>query len=725
MSSPNVKAPAFITTLNGKRCTAVPKNNGGGGNNNNNNGGNAQIQTAANVAATTQQQAAKVTLAAAADTTSTASTTNLILSLEALSTAAPAQLSIAQFTQVFLEPPAVTEVASSSSTTAAAAIATAPASITQIASIAQIPQQAQNPASAAESSQTDDNTVPIIGKVGETGSVAALGEPAPAPTNAPPSPAETPAQSSPESPASPPGTEPTPALLTTIGFASGTAAGDAAAATSGSVAPAISLVPQQQASGPPTVIIATSVAGGVAVVAIAALLFWLWRSRLRKKRRSTLLTPLDTDPRNFGASRATRDLANEKGNYTIDRASLGPTPRSEKMKAALGYSFKRLRGNLSVAFSNKSGSGPGVNMNRGNSQFLDSTSMMNQHARSGSGLSASGSSKAGEPTSKDRFFDWFGRLRSDAKFNWRVRNDVNASSDPFAAARDIKEKNAAAGKRPDFLTLLGMNDGEVDREAQRRRLSRSGSAGSHFLGGLGLNFESSSSADPFSDANAIRPHDSAKVAPLQMGGIPPLQLGRENPFSDANAITGPLGGSNKAPTNYVANVRRSRGQSAGAGGRPSSSGGNGGTGVTAGFLTRGDSVYNRESVNSVESFGTRRNKFRSDPFDLDRPELLANRQNVTSSNFSTAGDSTAPRLSSNTSGSGLPVVGGPPRRAHMRGDSFTSKYSSGVSMGDWSDPGPDVGPAATRWDSPTDGYRRGERVRRSSGGSQSSVGKAL
>lgn len=760
-TNPNLPAGAFITSINGKRCTAVPKE-----------GVNVAALTAQTFATTTTtaaiqaQQTVANPIAAADEGVSTTSTTSSappppppsppapaveffpLAAQEApqppppaltASGEIPAQTQIAQFTQAQAAPPPA-EVAAEAATVAAAAATTKAIPTFQLAaapapSPSSPPSQAQAPApspqepqpSAAESSVTDNNTVPTFGQASATPSPLAQSE-----VTDLPSLAAAPTESA--------------ALVTTIGFDPGSPAGDAAAATGATDnGPAISLVPQQPQAqaGTPTIIIAGSVIGGVALVSIIGFLLWYWRKRVIKKRRSTLLTPLSTDPRTFGGAGAISS-SGEKGNFTIDRGSLGPTPRSEKMRAALGYNFKRLRGNLSVAFSRGSNGTPSVNMNRGTSQFMDGGAIP-QHNRNDSGLSGGAVSKASirsDVTTKDRFMDWWGRLTADARFNWRVRNERGGDgADPFAAARDMKERKAALSTQPDFLTLLSMDDREVERE-QRRRLSknRPGSAGSNnattrpppsrsgpsptppFLGGLGLNFDRD---DPFSDINAIRPHDSAKVAPLQVSKS-------DNPFSDANAITAPLATASKGgPANYVANVRRSRGQSTG--------GGAGGSGnrppSNSGTTYRLDSIYNRESVNSVDSFQARRNKFRSDPFDLDRPELLSSsggssRQKVTSSNVSTAGDSTAPRLSSNTSGSGGNANAnnglGERNLRRTRADSFTSKYSSGISMGDWSDPGPDVGPAASRWDSPTEGWRAGEQSpRRTSGGSQTSVGKAL
>ncbi|GKT82787.1 hypothetical protein Ct61P_00637 [Colletotrichum tofieldiae] len=433
------------------------------------------------------------------------------------------------------------------------------------------------------------------------------------------------------------------------------------------------------------VVIASSVVGAVVVLGLLGFLLWFWRKRLLKKRRSTLLTPLSTDPSFRHA---------EKASYVIDRASLGPTPRSAKLKAALGYNFQRFRGQLGAL----------VSRNRDSSSTRDRSQFMNvsQHSRNSSSFS-NHTGPRDVVTTKDRVKDWWERLTADMSFNWRLRGDRSVDKDPFASARDMKDRKAAVGGQPDFLTLLGMDDREVEREAQRRRLSRGqGSTGSadHFLGGLGLNFENAA-ANPFSDVNAL-PHDSAKPAPLTVTNP------GNNPFSDVNAISAPAAAA-KPPSTYVADVRRSRGTSFGGGTtRPPS-------GST--YSPRLDSMY-RDSMQSVESFATRRNKFRSDPFDLERPELLGSRTTQASSNYSQAGGG-APRV---------------PGSAHTRADSFSSKYSSGVSMDGWSDPGPDVGPSSSgpsyryEAESPVAGYRPGEQKkpgRRPSGGSQNSVGKAL
>uniref|UniRef100_L2GA12 Uncharacterized protein n=1 Tax=Colletotrichum fructicola (strain Nara gc5) TaxID=1213859 RepID=L2GA12_COLFN len=487
----------------------------------------------------------------------------------------------------------------------------------------------------------------------------------------PTQPAQTPPALSDVSP--PPASSSTPAPAAPTVLNPGTAAGEAGAgAGNGNNAPASSQPSSQgsnRSGGVATpVVIASSVVGAAAVIGLLGFLLWFWRKRWLRKRRSTLLTPLSTDP-SFRTG--------EK--FVIDRGSLGPTPRTAKLKAALGYNFNRFRGQVGGLVSrNRDSSSTG-----GRSQFMN----ISQHSRNSSSMSNHGGPRD-VVTTKDRMKDWWERLRADMKFNWRLRGDKNAEKDPFAASRDMKERKAATGGQPDFLTLLGMDEREVEREAQRRRLSRGkGSAGSgdHFLGGLGLNFDNAS-ANPFSDINAL-PHDSAKPAPLAVANP-----SSNNPFSDSNAIS--------APAAEATNDLCSR--------RPTIQG-------YVGWRQH-DAATKWFHVLSPAGLD-----FRSDPFDLERPELLGNRSTPASSNYSQAG-------------------GGPPRvpgSAHTRSDSFSSKYSSGVSMDGWSDPGPDVGPsggpAAYRYEaeSPVAGYRPGEqrkpgrRPSQTSQGSQQSVGKAL
>ncbi|KAI1294463.1 hypothetical protein F5Y03DRAFT_315987 [Xylaria venustula] len=451
-----------------------------------------------------------------------------------------------------------------------------------------------------------------------------------------------------------------------------------------------------------TVAVAGGVIGGLALISIIAFLFWFWRKRLMKKRRSTLLTPLSTDAAYRGR---------EKGPYIMNRTSLGPTTIPEKVRALVGYNYQRLRGRVNnlVARSPQ----PSVDLNRGNSQFgLPDTPASRSSSRAGATSNET-------MTAKSRFVDWWGRLTEDSNLNWKLRNEPKNGRPNNGAYTSMSGamQSTRRGSQPDFLALLSRE------EKQQRRGSGSDNAGGsnnprrsqslgndHFLGGLGLNFDTD---NPFADSNVMS-HDSAKVMPLAVSAG-----GTSNPFSDANAISGPAKPTNNStvggPTTYVQNIRRSRGYStSAANARPS----------MATPATRMSSVY-RESSISVETADTRRNRFRSDPFDLDRPELLA--QSPGPDTRRAAESERDSRYSRQGNGRGLPNM---PRPTHTRNESITSRYSSGVSsMGEWSEPGPDVGPGAGRWFTPSPDSSLGRQPtsgeRGNGGRGKQSVGKAM
>ncbi|KAH6653755.1 hypothetical protein BKA67DRAFT_259650 [Truncatella angustata] len=461
------------------------------------------------------------------------------------------------------------------------------------------------------------------------------------------------------------------ALLTTIGTGTQATPGQAEATDSSSEPTATSAVSDDSGiSTKTTIAVVGGVVGGVVAIALIAFLIWFWQKRIRQKRRSTLLTPLGPES-GFGSAR-------EKIPYSNSRNSIGPTTVSEKLKALVGSNVRKIRGR----FGGHSPSGS-VNLNRGNSQYMEGMT----HSRDNS-ADMGGSAK-------DRLLGFFGR--SDDK------PGRGGLKDGPSTGRGMKGAKARPGSQPDFLTLLSMDDKQLSAQTNNGRTSmsnprRSQSAGSndHFLGSLNLNFDA---ANPFSDAN-IMDRESAKPRPLVI-------TNPDNPFSDANAVQQPVAAKQTGPTTYVQNIRRSRGTSVGGA-------------MTRPPSTDAPSMW-RESGTSVASFATRRNKFRSDPFDLDRPELL-------SSSVGAQVPLPATRNSRTGSlrGSGVPL---PPNPAHTRAESLSSsKYSSGVvSLDQWSDPGPDVGPASSRYESPTPtGERKGDGRRRSgaSQGSQGSVGKA-
>ncbi|KAI6377110.1 hypothetical protein MCOR25_002608 [Pyricularia grisea] len=471
--------------------------------------------------------------------------------------------------------------------------------------------------------------------------------------------------------------QPTDSGATNSGSGTGTGSG-AGAGINNNNNPTVSAVPASGNDGDGnkmTVAVAGGVVGGVILISLIAFLIWFLRKRQLKKRRSTLLTPLSTGTGpGFPADKS----------YVINRGSIGPTARTEKLKASVAYGIGKVKERVNSFVSRGNGSSGGVNMNRGNSQFMENTSPTLSRSNSIASRHADGGVKG-----------WWGGVAAAGMFK---RNKKEDTGDPFGSVQEKKAPMTAGNvtAQPDFLTLLGMDDRELQREAQRKRASRNGSASStdHFLGNLGLSFNNSNGGgdDPFADSNSL-PHQSAKPAPLKPGG----SSGNSDPFSDANQI--PAAAATK-PSTYVENVRSSRGSSIG----------------------RLDSFYQRESVNSVESFETRRNKFRSDPFDLERPELLGRSQG--SNNFGMLGGD-VPRLSSAIPGIAIK----PPRSVHQRSESFTSKYSSGVSLGDWSDPGPDIGPGSSRQDLPEmlreESPTQGINSRRSPSNASTGVGKAM
>lgn len=473
----------------------------------------------------------------------------------------------------------------------------------------------------------------------------------------------------------------TAAPFTTIGIASGLGAASTQTSTAGSTATVVAVPSSGSGSNGngSTIAVAGGVIGGVALVSLVAFFIWFWRRRVLKRRRSTLLTPLTPDP-SFGVG------LGEKRSYFIRQDSIGPTPRSTKVKAVLKNQYGRVRGRFntlarsgSVRSTASHSSARSVDMNRGNSQFMDTTPIIGQERKNSS--AALSAHRDSGMTVKERVMELLARLKGS-----RAPDAMDDKNDIFAARGldgSMKEKQTSRTRpltnKPDFLTLLNMDDGELDREAQRRRISRTrgGSEGSG-LGGLSLDF----GGDPFSDVNALA-YDNSKAAPLVVSGA-------NNPFSDVNAIKAP-----QKPSTYVNEIRRSRNLSMA---------GSSTIGLSKAYDIQGlrivnnvsrppsgaaaagphESFYPRDSTGSFESFTTKRDKFRSDPFDLEQ--------------LSSQVSESMPSYLSRP-----PVTPALPAAAHTRKISdVSSKYTSGISdstLDEWSEPGPDVGPGAQGiWD---------------------------
>ncbi|KAK7976434.1 hypothetical protein PG990_008275 [Apiospora arundinis] len=723
MSSPNLPPGAFITSLGGKRCTAIPKKGGNGGG-----GGGQQQQTSTTTAAATTTAAPSTTTVqeppktsttqvqappppppqlstttvipppreTSTSTTSLASTTLISTTQAPPTQAPPAQTSTAAVVQP--PPPPPPSVVETSTTAAKLPATGLPADVPPSTS-----QSVPPPAVAAPDASTSTTRAvvpPIIAipspspsSQAQPTSDTALRTSSEAQTQTADSTAPTATDASPIADAT---TTPfttsiatsTPPLNDDLATSNGRNAGNAAVVTTvGSSVFTITPAASQTAgagdeaevtnNGPSshtTQAVVGGVVGGVAFVAIVVFIFWFVRRRLNRKRRSTLLTPLGGPENGFGNL--------EKRPYVFSRDSIGPTPLSEKFRATFGQNLKNLRGRVKSLVGRKSA--PSVNLDRGNSQFLDGSVSISDSGRSG---------RDGSPARKGGFLGFF-KSNRDSGSGWRFgrnRGKQDGGEDLFANTRGMKDTQRGRSSQPDFLTLLNMDDKQLAEQANIKRKTlagknrRSSSAGSaeHFLGGLGLSF--GGATNPFLDSNAM-PHDSAKPAPLAPG--------EKDPFADTNAIQPPTQSKQIGPpSTYTDNVRRSRGQSVTASRPPSTQ-------------QRTGTMY-RDSGDSVESFQTRRNKFRSDPFDLDRPELLSSSGSISSSVYQQSGPPPTART---------PAT---PGKAHTRTSSYSSRYSSGVNtLEDFGDPGPDIGSTNRYAPPPLNAHKKNG----SSG--QVSVGKA-
>ncbi|KAL7905703.1 hypothetical protein GGI35DRAFT_132863 [Trichoderma velutinum] len=297
--------------------------------------------------------------------------------------------------------------------------------------------------------------------------------------------------------------------------------------------------PVSSGSRPSTGTIVGGTIGGLAAAAVIVILLWFWRRRVAGERRGSSKT------------------------YSEKESS---TPMAQRL--GISTTLSAVKQNIGEKFAPRN-----VNMNRGNSQFLEAGTV---------------------------------QPRSVAP----MRN------------KGAQNPAAAAGGKPKGHKLA-----------------------------TGLSFDFGRRFNPFSDANA-----------LMSGTIPPPSSSvLANPFSDDNMVL---------PPPVSAPNRRSRGRSLG--------------GIRSFHAptvpARPHSVH-RESLQSNDSFNQRRDKFRSDPFDLEIESRLAPPANGT------------PSRSSSVYSSHIQ------QNPH---DSYTSKYVSGSSLGDWN-AGRDVGPGGPtgRRDSPT------------------------
>ncbi|CCC09457.1 hypothetical protein SMACR_03487 [Sordaria macrospora] len=443
--------------------------------------------------------------------------------------------------------------------------------------------------------------------------------------------------------------------------------------------------------------VAGGVLSGLVVLSLVGLFFWLWRRRRLQKRRRTLLTPLGTGP-------GTNPDRNEKMPYIISRRSIGPTAMFAKAKTALGHNVKRIRERISQTFSEGS-----IRIlspsNRPQSQGL-----LSRHGRNPSLVPTN--EVKGKGSVKASILSWWSRITSHMYTSKRHNDEV--VRDRYPGTGNTSERKARLQYQPDFLTLIRMDNDDLGHEAQgqqRRDSDKVPKAQPLHLG--------NERDTPFRDPNTLR-RKSAIPAPLAAGTG---YSDGNNPFSDRVPRPPPTTTTyNRIEDRRHRRRRQSRGLSISTNANTTS--------MTAN-PSRQPSTHTtyRESIDS--SFTTHRNKFRSDSFDLERPELLGHG---------------VPQVIMGSQGTA--TTGGPrhPPSAHTRQESLgggggSSRYSSYLSGGvvsldddddEWRDPGPDVGVGLTSSAAGNGGYGRvrGGSVSVSvsvgrGGGRKMSVGRAM
>ncbi|KAL1888722.1 hypothetical protein Cpir12675_006059 [Ceratocystis pirilliformis] len=385
-----------------------------------------------------------------------------------------------------------------------------------------------------------------------------------------------------------------------------------------------------------------SVLGGLFFVILIALLLWWWRKRQIKKRRSTLLTPLTLDPsegpENDAAANPTRDKE-----YIIETGSVGPTPRSARFKAAVNYNVSKLRSQL-----------------RSTDVGIDRTSRM---SRAKPPMSRHQAMLAGAAATKDKTKGWvlgmLGRLPSTS-----TKTEANNVS-----ARSISPNaDSQTGSKPDFMKYLGMTSGDVQRHNQNRQANHSAS---NSACSTDLLLANNRHSDPFSDYRAL---DSNVLPDMRKVASRTGSDNGVNPFSDNHEVP------KRVESGYIAALRQTRMKSTARSSKASKSS----------LAQKGDSIYWLAYDNQEVSDS--RLRFRSDQFDLDQ-NLSRDLAGVPPPMPQFAAMRPESGISVNSNSTTMSVR--PPKRplvARIRGDSLSSKWSSGGSLGDWSDPGPDIGP---------------------------------
>ena len=227
----------------------------------------------------------------------------------------------------------------------------------------------------------------------------------------------------------PAGIDGTPGTMTTIGLEDGAATTmSTGSKTSGDDSGLSNELSNSGAAGSDgsrkTGVIAGSVVGAVAAVALIAFLLWFRRKRSQRDKY-TIRSPVFKPPKSSRTEKT----------WEFDTASLGPTPRSARFAEAVRYKLNAT-GNMFKPTASP-GRNRGVNIERGDSPFMDSASSP-ADVNGGAGIRAGARGAAGR-ISPDR-------RASDGSAHWLsgtlglVPNDPRPRrNNPFSDAHAVQQ----------------------------------------------------------------------------------------------------------------------------------------------------------------------------------------------------------------------------------------------------------------------------------------------
>ncbi|RAL61948.1 hypothetical protein DID88_002437 [Monilinia fructigena] len=201
--------------------------------------------------------------------------------------------------------------------------------------------------------------------------------------------------------------------------------------------------------------------GGIGFLAIIALLIFFCNRR-RKLKRNSLLTPLNPGTRDqfYDIDKKTQGQY-----YDIYDDSVGSAGRGTNFRAQIGGAATTFgAGVAGIGSTLKShvhpGNKPTINLNRGNSQFYEAP--IPYHSRNNSVMSIHSLHYA----ARDRADDLTSRVKG-------VFRRTQKETDPFAMAIGMPKKQANINTRQEFGNLMDMDDRNLLLKTERRHLSLS------------------------------------------------------------------------------------------------------------------------------------------------------------------------------------------------------------------------------------------------------------